>query len=277
MKLISFYSAAVLAALVATSAYGRDPLTGSEALTFTDGSSSLQYRLYRPAGWDAPGANFPVVLFLHGAGERGSNNTSHVSSHIQGLIDATASGEFAAYLIAPQVPSGQQWTDVSFGTGSYSNPALNSPIISNPLRLTLGLMDQFVAGAGVDESRVYITGLSMGGYGTFDAIARRPDLFAAALPLSGGGNLSFAETYSDIPLWAFHGAVDPTVPASGSRNTINAIESAGGTQERYTELADKGHVIWSPIYDGGAYTYDTNYTGTYATEGSGNVYSWMFA
>ncbi len=278
MKRFSTYGIASLVLwALGVAVQARDAITGSEALTFTDETSSIPYRLYRPVGWNEPGANFQVVLFLHGAGERGSNNTAHVSSHVQGLIDATEKGEFAAYLIAPQVPSGQQWTNVSFGTGSYTNPTLNSPAISTPLRLTLDLVEQFIEGTGVDESRVYITGLSMGGYGTLDAIARRPDLFAAALPLSGGGNLSFAETYSDVPLWAFHGSVDPTVPVSGSRNTISAIEAAGGTQERYTELAGQGHVIWSPIYNGNTFTYDTNYSGTYTTEGSGNVYSWMFA
>jgi predicted peptidase len=129
MKISSLYGAVTLGLFVAVAAQARVAITGSEALTFTLGSSSIQYRLYRPAGWDAPGANFPVVLFLHGAGERGSNNTSQVSSHVQGLIDATESGQFAAFLIAPQVPSGQQWTDVPFGTGSYSNPTLNSPAI----------------------------------------------------------------------------------------------------------------------------------------------------
>ena len=277
MRRLSLYGALALACAIVATSHARDPITGSEALTYSDGTSSIPYRLFRPVGWDEPGANFPVVLFLHGAGERGSNNTSLVTSHVQGLIDATAAGTFAAYLIAPQVPTNQQWTDVPFGLGSYSNPTLNSPAISTPLRLTLDLVEQFAAGVGVDETRIYITGLSMGGYGTFDAIARRPDLFAAALPLSGGGNLSFAGTYTDVPLWAFHGSVDSTVPVSGSRNTISAIETAGGTRERYTELAGQGHVIWSPIYNGNSFQYDTNYSGTYATEGSGNVYSWMFA
>ena len=132
----------VLACAAVSGAQARDPIQGSEALTYSDGASSINYRLYRPAGWDAPDADFPVVLFLHGAGERGSNNTSQVTSHIQGLIDATESGEFAAYLIAPQVPTGQQWTDVPFATGSYSNPTLNAPAISNPLRLTLDLVER---------------------------------------------------------------------------------------------------------------------------------------
>jgi predicted peptidase len=255
----------------------RDPITGSVPGIFTDGPNSLPYREYIPAGAGAPGSSFPLVLFLHGAGERGTNNTSQVSSHVQGLIDRTETGFSAAYLLAPQCPTGQQWTDIPFLTGSYSNPTLNSPAISTPLRLALDLVEQFAETHNVDPNRIYITGLSMGGYGAFDAVARRPDLFAAALPLSGGGNLSAANIYKDVPIWAFHGAADTTVPPSGSRNTIAAIQNAGGTMERYTELAGQAHVIWAPIYNGGTNSFDTNYTGTYGTDGSGDAYTWMFA
>ncbi|MEA3207732.1 MAG: hypothetical protein QOE70_789 [Chthoniobacter sp.] len=95
--------------------------------------------------------------------------------------------------------------------------------------------------------------------------------------MSGGGNLSLAGTYAGIPIWVVHGATDTTVPPSGARNTITAIENSGGLKERYTELAGQGHVIWARIYSGGTYVYDLNYTGTYATEGSGDIYSWMFS
>ena len=261
-------------------AQARDPLTGSIAETYVDGSDSMPYRVFRPTGYDTPNTSFPLVVFLHGNGERGTNNTSQVTSHTQGLIDRTESGSTAAYLLAPQAPAGGQtlqWTNIAYPVGSYANPTLNAPAITNPLRLALDLVEQFAALHNVDRSRIYITGLSMGGYGTWDAIARRPGLFAAAVPLSGGGNISVAGTYAGVPIWAFHGALDTTVPTSGSRNTIAAIENAGGTRERYTELSGQGHNIWAPIYNGGTFSYDTNFTGTYATEGSGDMYSWMFA
>ncbi len=160
-------------------------------------------------------------------------------------------------MLAPQAPAGGQslqWTNIAYSTGSYANPTLNAPAITNPLRLALDLVEQFVATHTVDRSRTYITGLSMGGYGTWDAGARRPGYFAAAVPLSGRGNISVAGSYAGVPIWAFHGALDTTVPPSGSRNTISAIESAGGTKERYTELAGQGHNIWAPIYNGGIYS-----------------------
>ena len=262
------------------SSSARDPVTGSTAATYSEGADSIPYRLFKPIGFDQPGSTFPLILFLHGNGERGTNNTAQITSHIQGLIDRTESGSTAAYLLAPQAPAGgqtTQWTNITYATGSYNNPTLNAPAITTPLRLALDLVEQFATTNNVDRSRIYITGLSMGGYGTLDAIARRPDLFAAAVPMSGGGNLSLASVYEGIPIWAFHGSADTTVPPSGSRNTITAIQNAGGTEERYTELAGQGHVIWAPIYNGGTYLYDTNYTGTYGTDGSGDIYSWMYA
>src|SRR5436190_19594772 len=176
--------------------------------------------------------------------------------------------DFGRVLFRSHAPTGGQtfqWTNISYPTGSYSNPTLTSPDITMPLHLALGLVDQFIAQNNVDPTRVYITGLSMGGYGTYDAIARRPDLFAAAAPMSGGGNLGAVNTYKNIPIWDFHGSSDTTVPPSGSRNTITAIQNGGGTLERYSELAG-GHVIWAPIYNGGTNPFDTNYTGTFGSD-----------
>lgn len=251
-------SAAALAVLMNVEAAGRDALTGSQALTFTEGSSSIPYRLFQPVGFDLPGTSFPLVLFLHGAGERGTNNTAQVTSHIQGLIDRTEAGSYGAYLLAPQCPSGQDW-------------------LNTPLTLALNLVQQFIQTHNVDPSRVYITGLSMGGFGTFRALANRPGMFAAAVPMSGGGTPSLASTYKQTPLWAFHGAADTVVSVSSTRNTITAIENAGGTNERYTELAGQGHVIWAPVYNGNTFSYDTNYTGSYVPDGSSDMYSWLFA
>src|SRR5688572_7840414 len=140
-------SAFLLATLSPKPMEARDPITGSVPVTYTEGTESLPYRLFRPIGFDTPGSEFPLVIFLHGDGERGTNNTSQVVSHIQGLIDRTERGGTAAYLLAPQAPTGGQafqWTSISYPTGSYSNPTLASPGISAPLRLALNLVEQFV-------------------------------------------------------------------------------------------------------------------------------------
>ncbi len=236
----------------------RDALTDSLALTYSDSTGSIPYRLFQPTGFDIAETKFPIVLFLHGSGERGTNNKAQVRSHVQGLIDRTETGSSAAYLIAPQAPTGGGWSD-------------------QPLQLTLDLVESFAATNNVDASRIYITGLSMGGFGTFAALENRASLFAAAVPMSGGGDPAFALTYAQTPIWAFHGANDRPVPVRYSQDTIAAIQNVGGEHERYTELAGKGHAIWSPIYKGSAYDYDTDFTGTYAVDGSDDIYSWMFA
>lgn len=268
-------AAALIAGFLSTSVHGRDAITGSQAFVYTDGSDSLPYRVFTPAAIPAQGA--PLVVVLHGAGERGNNNTSQVNGNIQGLIDATENGATAAYLLAPQCPSSDQWTNIPFGAGSYTNPKLDAPAITTPMRLMLQLVDQFISTHKVDRSRVYITGLSMGGYGTWDAIARRPDLFAAAAPVCGGGNISHIGTYAKIPLWAFHGSADGVVPVTGSRSPIAAIQAGGGGLERYTEYEGGGHGAWE-CYNNGVNAYDTDYNGTsFAADGSDRIYDWLFA
>ncbi len=267
----------VLCLLVSTG-FSRDPIAGSTPFTYSDGINTIPYRLFRPIGWDAPNANFPVVLFLHGSGERGTDNAAQVRYAIQGLIDRTESGPYAAYLIAPQCPLNNAWGNVP-NNATYSDPTLASPAITPWLRLTLKLVEQFVTFPGVDERRVYVTGLSAGGIGTFDAVSRRPDLFAAALPLSGIGNTASVaiQAFKNVPIWPHHGALDNIVLASGSREPIKAVESAGGSLERYTEIANQGHGPWSAIYDAQVFDFDTDYTGNYSANGTGDVYSWMFS
>lgn len=257
LRLISL---GMMVMLVGSWAQAAPDLSKSITGTVSDGTNSMPYRLFRPAGHDTPGATFPLVLFLHGAGERGTNNTSQVNSHIDGLVNATQSATYASYLLAPQVPSGQQFVDVPFNTGSFTNAT--APAASTSMNLTIQLVEQLIQTLNVDRGRVYVTGLSMGGYGTWEIIARRPNLFAAAVPMSGGGNTDNGGLIDQIPLWAFHGSADGTVPVSGSRNMIAAMEAAGGTPE-YTELTGQGHAIWSPIYND--------------VTTSGQLYPWMYS
>ncbi|HEY7116931.1 MAG TPA: prolyl oligopeptidase family serine peptidase [Tepidisphaeraceae bacterium] len=118
---------------------------------------------------------------------------------------------------------------------------------STPMRLALEVLDQLRKEFKLDDKRLYITGLSMGGYGTWDVIARHPTLFAAAVPVCGGADESTAPTIKDIPIWCFHGGADPTVPTARSRNMIKALEAAGG-QPKYTEYPGVGHNSWDKAY-----------------------------
>ena len=121
---------------------------------------------------------------------------------------------------------------------------LNRP---NRSRLTLELLDALPKEFSIDRKRIYVSGLSMGGYGTWDILARRPEHFAAAAPVCGGADEATAAKIAKIPVWAFHGAKDTVVKPSRSQNMIAALKKAGGTP-KYTEYPDEGHGSWCPAY-----------------------------
>ena len=177
-----------------------------------------------PDGYDAePDRAWPLLLFLHGAGERG-DSLEAVSVH--GPIQERRQGRDLPFVIvAPQVPEGERWT-----VGRIA-----------------AALDAAQAAYRTDPDRVYLTGLSMGGFGTWEAIQRMPERFAAAVPVCGGGwplGLGRAHT---VPVWAFHGAMDSVVPVEMSVGMVRALRQAGG-DVRFTVYPDAGHDSWSQAY-----------------------------
>lgn len=189
------------------------------SLTYTDSAgTSLNFRLYQPqARPDRRRDGFPLVVFLHGAGERGANNISQISAN-QGAY-AFAKPERQAsdpsYVLAPQAPIGSSWTA----------PAVQAALLE--------LIDTITAGFPIDEDRLYLTGLSMGGIGSFDILPKHPDKFAGALLVAATGDPSRMPLMRDVPLWATHSVDDPTVNyTTGTLALINALEAAGATVTR---------------------------------------------
>lgn len=115
------------------------------------------------------------------------------------------------------------------------------------MQAALNVLDEVLAKWPIDEKRVYVMGMSMGGYGTWEALMRRPQQWAAAVPICGGGDPSRAVTYKDVPIWAWHGANDAVVPAANSRTMIEELKKAGG-QPKYTELEKVNHGSWVPAF-----------------------------
>ena len=146
-------------------------------------------------------------------------------------------------IIVPQSPQNQQWVDIPWDTNSHIMP--KEP--SQPMRLVIGLMKDVISKQPVDEKRIYVTGLSMGGFGTWDILQRMPNIFAAAIPVCGGGDTMLAGMIKDIPIWAFHGDKDPIVKTIRSRDMIAAIKKAGG-KPQYTEYKDVEHNSWTQTY-----------------------------
>jgi predicted peptidase len=225
------YICGFVAICCASTAFAAE-LTNSITGSVSDGSSTLPYRLFEPSGL-AAGQKAPLVLFLHGMNDRGTDNVAQ-TNWMGGLLNATRSGPYASYVLAPQID-----------THSWFQSFSSTP--TEAMKLTIDALKKVINTENIDTSRIYVTGLSMGGMGTWDILAREPKLFAAAVPMSGGGDVRTAATIKDIPIWAFHGGADSIVPVSDTRNMIQALRDAGGSP-RYTELAGADHAIWGPIY-----------------------------
>jgi predicted peptidase len=213
---------------------------------FRADGGTLLYRLLKPEGTE-PGKKYPLVVILHGAGERGSDNKKQLAwfwdarkPRVLGRPEVAAA---KAFVLVPQCPEGKQWVDVPWGKGSYTSPA-----VSEPLKRTLALIDSLVKDLPIDPDRISIVGMSMGGFGALDAAQRRPELFAAVVPICGAGDVAKARDIAHIPVWAFHGDQDDVVPVAGSREIVAALKKAGGTP-RYSEYAGTGHNSWSPTFE----------------------------
>lgn len=214
-----------------------------EKKTFEKDGGVLPYRLMRPENPKGDGKKYPLVIFLHGAGERGNDNEVQLVHGVKEFAKPEARQKYPCYLVAPQCPTGKQWVQVPWNAEKHDMP----PVPSQPALLLTGLLDQLLETLPIDPDRVYITGLSMGGYGTWDLLSRQPERFAAAVPVCGGGDEKKAAKMKDVPIWAFHGAKDNAVPVSRSRNMVEAVNKAGGAV-RYTEYPDVAHDSWNACY-----------------------------
>lgn len=204
--------------------------------------SILNYRLYLPKDMDAE-KRYPLVLFFHGAGERGNDNKKQLRHGAKDILAYSKKTDAPVIIIAPQCPAGAQWVNTPWGNLHHNMPA--EP--SNSMRLTIELIRESIRTMPVDRSRIYVTGLSMGGYGTWDIIQRHPDMFAAAIPICGGGDTAFAPNLTALPIWVFHGDKDKDVKTSRSRDMVESIKKAGGIP-KYTEYKNVGHNSWSRTY-----------------------------
>jgi len=221
------------------------PVLAFEARTFeADDGTTWPYRLLKPGDYDA-NMEYPMVLFLHGAGESGNDNGLQLKHIVRKFAEPQMMEKFPCFVIAPQNPHGMKWADVAWGAPRHS--LADKPTLS--LAAALELCDAIIDEFNIDKGRIYCVGLSMGGYGTWDALMRRPDFFAAAVPICGGADDTKADLIKHIPVWVFHGARDPTVPVIRSRNIVAALKEAGADPEpTYTEFPNVNHKSWGPAF-----------------------------
>lgn len=203
---------------------------------------TLKYRLLKPADY-TEGKKYPVVVFLHGAGERGDDNVKQLVHGAKQFATPERRKEFPAFVIAPQCPTGKRWSEVDWSKDTSVLP--ENP--SDAMGLVKDLLDEMIENSQVDTKRIYITGLSMGGYGTWDAIARYPNFFAAAIPICGGGDPNTVEKFKNTPIWCFHGDEDQAVKVGRCREMVDALKKVDG-DIKYTEYPGVGHDSWTLTY-----------------------------
>ena len=183
----------------------------------------LDYLLFLPQGYEGSAKRWPLMLFLHGAGESGSDLAKVKTHGPPKMVESKP--DFPFILVSPQSPR-----------MGWNVETLNA------------LLDDILQNYRVDPDRVYLTGLSMGGYGTWALAEAHPERFAAIVPICGGGNPADAPKLASLPIWVFHGAKDPTVPLRRSQEMVEAIKAAGGNP-KFTIYPEAGHDSWTETYN----------------------------
>jgi len=186
-------------------------------------------------------SKYPLVIFLHGSGERGNDNEAQLKWGVLGFAEPEIMAHYRPIVVAPQCPAGERWSAYNFEDMSMKETP------TKLMQLLKALIDEIMVTMPVDPDRVYITGLSMGGFGTFDVVARYPELFAAAVPVCGGGDPQQASKMVAVPMWIFHGAKDTTVDPQMSIDMYEALVKAGAFPG-LTIYPEAGHFSWIPAY-----------------------------
>lgn len=212
---------------------------------------TLNYRLLRPETEEA-GRKYPVVLFMHGAGERGSDNEKQLVHGSQMWLNPVVRENYPAFVVFPQCPVEDFWAYLGYPTSFVpaEMPVLEepTPIISDVKEL----LDSIMALPQVDKERIYVMGLSMGGIATFDMAARYPEVFAAAVPICGAVNPSLLPAAKDVRFRIYHGDADNVVPVVCSREAYKALKAAGA-DVTYLEFPGVNHGSWNNAFNDPAF------------------------
>jgi predicted peptidase len=216
-----------------------------KALTFESKQTdiTMPYRLFIPKGYD-PSQKYALILYMHGAGDRGSDNKQQFSHLTMWMARTREQIDTPAFILAPQCPSKMQWVNTPWKKGSYS---VDATPMSDPMKVALEILGAVQAEYNIDPDRILLTGVSMGGFAVLDLVARFPERFAAGVSVCGAGDPSKAKSMAHVPLWLFHGEKDYTVPTRGSREMVAALKEAGGAP-MYTEYKGEEHGIWNEAY-----------------------------
>ena len=217
----------------------------------------MTFYVYVPRGYQ-PTRAYPMVLILHGV-EEAADPLQSAAANKANLVEQeyvsvwgpgypaggpSVQSRWPCFVVVPQAEGSNRWVNVPSGIASYEL----TPQPSQPLQMAINITHLMIQRfASIDRDRLYITGISMGAYGVWDAVLRWPSLFAAAVPVSGAGDPGLVSRVAQLPIWDFHGGQDNLVPVAGSRLMIHALKAAGG-HPCYTQYPGQLHVIWNLVY-----------------------------
>ena len=217
--------------------------------SFISGGDTLDYRVLFPGNFSEE-KKYPVVLVLHGAGERGDDNEAQLAHGSDLFLKAENREEFPAIVIFPQAPKEDYWAKVEVKRDSmpYEFDFKNREAPTKSLGLVMKMMDSIVAQDFVNDKKVYVGGLSMGGMGTYELLYKKPEMFAAAFAICGGANIEIAAEYPQgFNIWIFHGEQDDIVPPHLSKEMARAINHHGGNA-KLSLYPDDNHNSWDSAF-----------------------------
>lgn len=237
MKTYFVYSILLIGIIVFISSCSGIKRGVSSPKVFKSDNISLPYQIYYPEVYGKQ--KVPVIVFLHGSGERGNDNKKQSVHVVPYLTSSEVQTKFPCVVIAPQCPENLSWSPVerTSWTPKSGDPA------TLPSKALIEMVSKIKSDKNIYPTRIYLIGLSMGGFGTFDLLSREPSLFAAGAPICGGADLKVLNKYAQTPMWLFHGAKDPVVPVKLSQEAYQAMQEAG-FDVRYTEYPEGDHNIW---------------------------------
>ena len=245
MHLIMKHTLLILLAIAASLTLHAQKISYEHKSFTSQDGTELKYRLLTPPD-NAHGKKFPLVVFLHGAGERGSDNEKQLIHGSQMFLNPTNREKFPAYVIFPQCPEDKYW---AFSKRPSSFYEMTAEETATPILLAIKeLIDSYLTNPTVDESRVYVMGLSMGGMATFDLASRYPEMFAAAIPICGAADTKLLACAKGVKWRLYHGDADPVVPVEASRAAYRALKEAG-IKVDYIEFPGCGHASWTPAFN----------------------------
>ena len=215
---------------------------------FIKGGDTLQYRMLLPENFDES-KQYPVLFFLHGAGERGSNNESQLIHGSKLFLNPENRKNFPAIIIFPQCPQDDYWANVIIGDGknlerfSFQKGGKHG----KAMELLVALVAKIKSEKFSDNDRFYVGGLSMGAMGTYEILRRKPNIFASAFAICGGDHVENVKKYKHVPLWIFHGAKDSVVPIQKSEIVVIELKLLN-SDVKFRVYPDANHNSWDPAF-----------------------------